>query len=115
MKRQILIITDHSIYIVDPETHALKRRVPLAAVEKLCLSELSDNFFAVIVPTEYDLLMATTRKTEIVKVLVESMKTTSNYELEVHVSNRYFNTVFYIMQIMHFFWFFVICYLFKLF
>lgn len=88
MKRRILIIADFAIYVVHPETHTLKRRIALAAVEKLSLSELNDNFFAVIVPTEYDLLMASTRKTEIVSVLVESMKSASNYELEVHLSNR---------------------------
>ncbi|KAI3731350.1 hypothetical protein L1987_62538 [Smallanthus sonchifolius] len=89
MKRQILVITDFAIYIINPETYVLKRRIALAAVEKLCLSQLSDNFIAVIVPTEYDLLMASTRKTEIVTVLVESMKSTSNYELEVNLSNSF--------------------------
>ncbi|PKI63461.1 hypothetical protein CRG98_016128 [Punica granatum] len=68
-------------------TDALKRRIALAAVEKMCLSELSDNFFAIIVPTEYDLLMASTRKTEIVTVLVEATK--SDYELEVNFSKRF--------------------------
>ncbi|XP_030448906.1 uncharacterized protein LOC115671475 [Syzygium oleosum] len=89
MKRRILLITDFALYIVDPETDALKRRIALAAVEKMCLSELSDNFFAVIVPTEYDLLMASTRKTEIVTVLVEATKSASDYELEVNFSNRF--------------------------
>lgn len=88
MKRRILVITNFAIYVVDQETYTLKRRIALAAVEKLCLSELSDNFFSIIVPTEYDLLLASTRKTEIVSLLVESMKNTSNYELEVHLSNR---------------------------
>lgn len=88
MKRRILLITDFAIYVVDPETAVLKRRIALAAVEKLCLSELSDNFFAIIIPTEYDMLMASTRKTEIVTVLVEALKSTSDYELEVEFSNR---------------------------
>ncbi|KAI3471193.1 hypothetical protein Pfo_027856 [Paulownia fortunei] len=89
MKRRILLITDFAIYIVDPDTDALKRRIALAAVEKLCLSELSDNFFAIIIPTEYDLLMASTRKTEIVTVLVDATKSASDYELEVSLSNRF--------------------------
>ncbi|CAI9295637.1 unnamed protein product [Lactuca saligna] len=89
MKRRILVITNFAIYVVDQETYTLKRRIALAAVEKLCLSELSDNFFSIIVPTEYDLLLASTRKTEIVSLLVESMKNTSNYELEVHLSNSF--------------------------
>lgn len=88
MKRRILLITDFAIYIVDPENNSLKRRIALAAVDKMCLSELSDNFFSIIIPTEYDLLMASTRKTEIVTVLVEATKNASNYELEVAFSNR---------------------------
>ncbi|KAI4330921.1 hypothetical protein MLD38_029158 [Melastoma candidum] len=89
MKRRILLITDFAIYIIDPEMDALKRRIALAAVDKMCLSELNDNFFAIIVPTEYDLLMASTRKSEIVTVLVEATKSASDYELEVVFSNRF--------------------------
>ncbi|GLT38749.1 hypothetical protein SLA2020_129750 [Shorea laevis] len=89
MKRRILMITDFAIYIVDPETDALKRRIALAAVDSMCLSELSDNFFAIIIPTEYDLLMASTRKTEIVTILVEATESTSDYTLEVTFSNRF--------------------------
>ncbi|XP_022922400.1 myosin IB heavy chain-like [Cucurbita moschata] len=89
MKRRILLITEFAIYIVDPETDTLKRRIALAAVDKICLSELSDNFFAFIIPTEYDVLMASTRKTEIVTVLVEAFKSSSDYELEVVFSNRF--------------------------
>ncbi|GLT38746.1 hypothetical protein SLA2020_129730 [Shorea laevis] len=89
MKRRTLMITDFPIYIVDPETDALKHRIALAAVDSMCLSELSDNFFAIIIPTEYDLLMAGTRKTEIVTILVEATKSTSDYTLEVTFSNRF--------------------------
>ncbi|KAM2921560.1 hypothetical protein COP2_043285 [Malus domestica] len=89
MKRRILMITDFAIYIVDPVADALKRRIALAAVEKMCLSELSDNFFAIIIPTEYDVLMASTRKTEIVTVLVEATKSASDYELNVCFANSF--------------------------
>ncbi|XP_073138088.1 uncharacterized protein [Henckelia pumila] len=89
MKLRFLLITDFAIYIVDPDTDSLKRRIALAAVEKLCSSELCDNFLAIIIPTEYDLLMASTRKTEIVAVFVETTKSASDYELEVSRSNRF--------------------------
>lgn len=82
------MITDFALYLVDPESDALKRRIALAAVDKMCMSELSDNFVAIIIPTEYDLLMASTRKTEIVTVLVETAKSASAYDLEVDFSNR---------------------------
>ncbi|XP_073017096.1 uncharacterized protein [Primulina eburnea] len=87
MKCRILLITDFAIYIVDPDTDSLKRRIALAAVEKLCSSELSDNFLAIVIPTEYDLLIASTRKTEILAVFVETTKSASDYELEVSLSN----------------------------
>ena len=89
MKRRILIITDYAVYIIDPETSSLKRRITLAAVEKLYLSTLCDNFFVIGIPTEYDILMASTRKTEIVTVLVEATKNASNFELDVIFKNRF--------------------------
>lgn len=88
MKTRILLITDFAMYIVDPETDSLKRRIALAAVEKICLSKLSDNFLAVIIPTEYDLLIASARKSEIVAAFVEATRKASDYELEVVCSNR---------------------------
>ncbi|XP_054796333.1 uncharacterized protein LOC129301764 isoform X2 [Prosopis cineraria] len=42
-----------------------------------------------IIPTEYDLFMASTRKTEIVTVLVEATKSASDYQLDVVFSNRF--------------------------
>uniref|UniRef100_A0A1D1Z7R9 Myosin ID heavy chain n=1 Tax=Anthurium amnicola TaxID=1678845 RepID=A0A1D1Z7R9_9ARAE len=103
MKRRILLITDFAIYLMDPEADRLKRRIALAAVDKLCLSELSDNFFAIIIPSEYDCLMASTRKTEIVTVLVEATKSTSEYELEVAFSNRFeYNAAADVVKEVHF-------------
>nr|AGV54706.1 myosin ID heavy chain-like protein [Phaseolus vulgaris] len=83
MKYRFLMITDFAIYIIDPETDSLKRRIALAAVEKICVSELTDNFLAVIIPTEYDLLIASARKNEIITAFVEA------YEPEVVSSNRF--------------------------
>ncbi|XP_057525686.1 uncharacterized protein LOC130805084 [Amaranthus tricolor] len=89
MKRRILIVTDFALYVIDPETFSLKRRITLSAVEKLYLSKLSDNFFAIVIPTEYDMLMASTRKTEIVTVLVDAAKNTSNFELDVIFKDKF--------------------------
>ncbi|KAM7504842.1 hypothetical protein LguiB_003746 [Lonicera macranthoides] len=89
MKRHILIITDGAIYIVDLDTDKLKRRIALTAVEKICLSNLSDNFFSIITPTEYDLLMASTRKTEIMTLLLQAFKSTSAHEPDLFSSTRF--------------------------
>ncbi|KAK6936734.1 Class I myosin tail homology domain [Dillenia turbinata] len=75
IKSRILVITEFAFYIVDPETDSLKRRISLAAVEKLCL--------------KYDLLLATTRKTEIVTVFVETTKNAPDYEIDVLFANSF--------------------------
>ncbi|XP_020597878.1 myosin ID heavy chain [Phalaenopsis equestris] len=89
MKRRILLITDSAVYIIDPDSDVMKRRIALAAVDKLRMSELNDNFFAIVIPSEYDCLMASTRKIEIVNVLLEATKTKSEYEFKVFRSNRF--------------------------
>lgn len=94
MKRRILVITDFALYLVDPDADILKRRIALTAVDKLCISKLSDNFFAIIVPTEYDCLMASTRKKEIVDIIIKAIKSNSEYQPQVASSNRYMATVF---------------------
>ncbi|GAV59955.1 LOW QUALITY PROTEIN: Myosin_TH1 domain-containing protein, partial [Cephalotus follicularis] len=47
MKSRIVLITEFAIYIV-PEMDSLKRRIALAAVDKICLRELSDHFLAAV-------------------------------------------------------------------
>ncbi|KAL4284529.1 hypothetical protein GQ457_16G025190 [Hibiscus cannabinus] len=89
MKRRILIITDLSVYLIDPLIEGLKRRVALATVDKLCMSDLNDNFFSIVIPTEYDLLLASTRKTQIATLLYEAIKSSAQYELEVAFSNSF--------------------------
>ncbi|CAN6483276.1 unnamed protein product [Victoria cruziana] len=81
IKRRGLLITEISIYMVDLEGALFKRRIALSAVEKLLLSELSDNYFVIMVPSEYDCLIASTRKSEIVSVLAEATKDRSISEI----------------------------------
>lgn len=89
MSKRILIITDSALYILGADIFLLKRRIPLHSISELCLSELNDNFFAVIVPAEFDCLLASTRKTEIVTVLVEATKKLIPDGLPVTFSNRF--------------------------
>lgn len=89
MSKRILIITDSAMYILGVDVFLLKRRIPLRSVSELCLSELNDNFFAIIIPAESDCLLASTRKTEIVTVLVEATKKLVPDGLTVTFSNRF--------------------------
>eukprot|EP00245_Coleochaete_scutata_P011389 TRINITY_DN4212_c0_g1_i2.p1 TRINITY_DN4212_c0_g1~~TRINITY_DN4212_c0_g1_i2.p1 ORF type:complete len:202 (-),score=35.60 TRINITY_DN4212_c0_g1_i2:73-678(-) len=90
MVKRLLLITDLALHILEPDTFKLKRRILLQQIEAVCLSELNDNFFAVIVPSEYDYFLASTRKTEIVTVLVEATKKLGNINpVHVNFSNRF--------------------------
>lgn len=88
IKQRAMMITDRAIYLADMDSCALRRRISLASIDRLCLSKLKDNFFALIIPTEYDCLMASTRKNEIVSILVEATKIKPSYEIGVVFSNR---------------------------
>lgn len=89
IRRRILVITDVALYTLDNRWCNLKRRISLSAIDRLCLSELNDNFFAIIVPSEYDCLLASTRKSEIVTVLVDALKNITSTPLEVSFANRF--------------------------
>jgi hypothetical protein len=61
------------------------------AIKKVSLSQLNDYFVAVHVPSEYDCLMASPRKQEIVTVLAEAARsaTASDDAIEVNFSKRF--------------------------
>lgn len=84
---RLMAITESSIYIIESSTFRVKRRILLKNMDSLYLSELPDNFLAIMVPEESDLLLVSTRKTEIVTVLVEATKKNTHRDLDVHFSN----------------------------
>ncbi|GJP37980.1 hypothetical protein CLOM_g22423 [Closterium sp. NIES-68] len=89
---RLLVVTEKAVYVIERDTFRLKRRIPLDIIESLYLSELADNFLALMVPKEFDCLLVSTRKTEIVTVLVDATKTTGR-ELKVCFSNKFEYTI----------------------
>lgn len=87
MSKRVLIITEKALYVLSHENYQCKRRIPLLDIERLCLSELNDHFFAILPVNDNDLLLASTRKTEIVTVLVDGTKKLGA-ELNVDFSNK---------------------------
>jgi hypothetical protein len=88
MQKRLILITDVALYILETESFRVKRRISLETLESLRLSELNDNFFAVIIPAEYDYLLASTRKTEVVTVLLEATRKLTGHNISVKFSNR---------------------------
>jgi hypothetical protein len=89
--RRVLIITEVAMYILDSDFYRMRHRFALQAIKKLSLSESNDYFVAVHVPSEYDCLMASPRKQEIVTVLAEAAKsaTASDDAIEVNLSKSF--------------------------
>eukprot|EP00301_Raphidiophrys_heterophryoidea_P000800 c10399_g2_i1.p1 GENE.c10399_g2_i1~~c10399_g2_i1.p1 ORF type:complete len:248 (-),score=66.26 c10399_g2_i1:30-707(-) len=89
MQKRVLLITDQAIYNMDPVNYKVKRRIPIAELGSLSLSSLPDNFFCMHVPSEYDYLMVSGRKTEIVTVLRMNFQNITSKELPVHFSDGF--------------------------
>ncbi|MCO5606672.1 hypothetical protein L7F22_060861 [Adiantum nelumboides] len=89
MKRRIILVTEAALYTLDHRWCNLKRRVSLTAIDRLYLSELNDNFLAIIVPSEYDFFLANTRKNELVTVLVNTPRSSKLTSIQVSFANRF--------------------------
>ncbi|KAG9396903.1 Myosin tail [Carpediemonas membranifera] len=88
MQKRVLLITDQAMYNLDPHLKC-KRRIPLQIIGRISLSTMTDNFFAINIPTEYDYLMISSKKVEIVTHLKNAYKENQNVELEVMFSDAF--------------------------
>ena len=62
----------------------------MSELGSISLSKLPDNFFCIHVPSEYDYLLVSNKKTEIITKLVDSFpKNTSGKQLSVNFANSY--------------------------
>jgi len=66
MQQRVLLATENAIYNIEPNSYKLKRRIPYELLGSISMSNLPDNFFLFHVPTEYDYLMVSGKKVEIV-------------------------------------------------
>jgi len=70
MQERILVVTESALYNIDKNL-GVKRRIPLSTIGGVSLSIFEDNFIIVHVPMEYDYLLITERKTELVTTLLQ--------------------------------------------
>ena len=89
MPKVSLVSSDGALYNIDPTTVKVKRRIQLANISRLSASLLSDNFFVVHVPLEYDYLFVSGRKTEIISVLRQAFTEAASQELSITMQNMY--------------------------
>lgn len=84
---------DGALYNIDPASVKVRRRIALANISHISTSLLRDNFLVVHVPSEYDYLYVSTRKTEVVSVLRQAYCTATGDELTLVMQNAYVRIV----------------------
>ena len=57
------------MYNIEPGSSKIRRRIAIGNINHISVSLLSDNFFVIHVPQEYDYVYVSGRKTEIVAAL----------------------------------------------
>lgn len=78
-----------ALYNIEPSTHKVKRRISLKEIGSISLSKLPDNFFCIHVPSEYDYLLVSNKKTEIVTKLLEVYEKNTKSKLPVSFGNSF--------------------------
>jgi len=89
MQDRIILISEAAIYNIDPGSYKCKRRIPLKELGSVSLSKLPDNFFTFHVPSEYDYLMVSSKKTEIVTLLMQNTEKSTGTNLKINFSNKF--------------------------
>jgi hypothetical protein len=103
MQERILLITgkiylykswrltrvDLALYNIEPSSYKVKRRISLKELGTISLSKLPDNFFCLHVPSEYDYLLVSNKKTEIVSKICEVYEKQLGEKLAVNFNNSF--------------------------
>jgi hypothetical protein len=78
---------DQAIYNIEPKSNKVKRRIPLSQLGFIHLSKYGDNFFCLHVPSEYDYLLVSPKKTEIITRILENYEALMGHPLPVTFAN----------------------------
>lgn len=71
-QERLLVVTDRAVYNLDPNGYITKRRIEMRRVRGLIVSPLTDGFFILRIPDEYDYVFESSKKTEILKCLQDN-------------------------------------------
>lgn len=71
---RVMLVASNAVYLLNAETHRVHRKLPLRSLGALRMSELSDNFLAIVNPDEYDCLLVCARKIEAVTAMCDARR-----------------------------------------
>ncbi|KAJ6243757.1 hypothetical protein M0813_22198 [Anaeramoeba flamelloides] len=88
VQERVLLVTDQNVYNLNPSSYQSLRKIPLIKITSITLSCFEDNFFVLGVEKEYDYLIVSSRKTEIVCCLLECCEKL-NKKIDVQFTNNF--------------------------
>ena len=81
-----LIITERSVYL-EHKFLKKRRRIPLRKIYKISVSPFTDHYFFIHVKGESDVLLESIKKTEIISILTNTVKSTLPRVFEIDITN----------------------------
>lgn len=95
VQERAMVITTKAVYNFEkfpkPKKtgfYELKRRIPFDQISSISLSQLSDNYFVIHVPSEYDYVIETPKKAILVTLLKDQIKKYSGKDLGINFANQ---------------------------
>jgi len=88
---RILVVSESSLYNITNTLilpNKVHRRILIRSIGGISLSTLQDNYFVIHVPTEYDYLYESPKKTEIVSIIAETYREQTQNTLTVTFTDR---------------------------
>ena len=82
------ICVDNALYNLEPGSLKCKRRIAFNSMSHLSLSTLPDNFFVVHVPAEYDYVLISQDKVELITRLMEAFEEAIESSLRINFENK---------------------------
>ncbi|KAG2393751.1 hypothetical protein C9374_007282 [Naegleria lovaniensis] len=88
-QKRIMIITDKHIYNIDPQEFKVKRIIDLDEIEGASMSPFADDNFCLHVPSSYDYLYDSDKKTEILDVLSNAIMKKAQKKLPINIADTF--------------------------
>jgi len=88
-QKRIMIITDKHIYNIDPQEFKVKRIIDLDEIEGASMSPFADDNFCLHVPSSYDYLYDSDKKSEILDVLSNAIMKKSQKKLPINIADTF--------------------------
>ena len=67
---------------------SVERKIPLEAIASISISELQDDILVLHIPTEWDAVLETVFKTELLTLLAEKYKAVARKNLQINFGNQ---------------------------